>query len=52
MADADFGYVGWGEDRIALFVGTEMVAKDIPTSEADDRLVELIKSHGKWVDPV
>jgi (E)-4-hydroxy-3-methylbut-2-enyl-diphosphate synthase len=51
MADADFGYVGWGEDKIALFVGMEMVEKDIPTSEADDRLVELIKSHDKWVEP-
>ena len=51
MADADFGYVGWGEDNIALYVGMEMVAKDIPAAEADDRLVELIKSHGKWVDP-
>jgi (E)-4-hydroxy-3-methylbut-2-enyl-diphosphate synthase len=51
MADADFGYVGWGEDKIALFVGKEMVAKDIPTGEADDRLVELIKKHGRWVDP-
>jgi len=51
MADADFGYVGWGEDKIALFVGKEMVAKDIPTAEADQRLVELIKEHGRWVDP-
>ena len=51
MADADFGYVGWGEDKIALFVGKEMVAKNIPTAEADDRLVELIKQHGQWVDP-
>ena len=51
MADADFGYVGWGEDKIALFVGREMVAKDIPTAEADERLVELIKAHGRWVDP-
>ncbi len=51
MADADFGYVGWGEDKIALFVGMDMVAKDIPTAEADDRLVQLIKSHDKWVDP-
>ncbi len=51
MADADFGYVGWGEDNIALFVGMEMVARDIPIAEADDRLVELIKSHGKWVEP-
>ena len=51
MADADFGYVGWGEDKIALFVGKEMVVKDVPTAEADGRLVELIKTHGRWVDP-
>jgi (E)-4-hydroxy-3-methylbut-2-enyl-diphosphate synthase len=51
MADADFGYVGWGEEKIALFVGREMIAKEIPASEAADRLVELIKEHGRWVDP-
>ena len=51
MADADFGYVGWGEDKIALFVGKEMVEKDIPTGQAADRLVELIRKHGRWVDP-
>jgi (E)-4-hydroxy-3-methylbut-2-enyl-diphosphate synthase len=51
MADADFGYVGWGPGRIALFVGQEMVARDIPTGEADDRLVDLIRRHGRWVDP-
>jgi (E)-4-hydroxy-3-methylbut-2-enyl-diphosphate synthase len=51
MADADFGYVGWGEDKIALFVGKEMVAKNIPTETADERLVELIKERGRWIDP-
>jgi (E)-4-hydroxy-3-methylbut-2-enyl-diphosphate synthase len=51
MADADFGYVGWGDEKIALFVGKEMVEKDIPTGEAADRLVDLIKRHGKWVEP-
>jgi (E)-4-hydroxy-3-methylbut-2-enyl-diphosphate synthase len=51
MADADFGYVGWGDDKIALFVGKDMVEKDIPTREAADRLVALIKRNGKWVDP-
>jgi len=51
MADADFGYVGWGEDKIALFVGKDMVAKDIPTRLAHERLVDLIKQHGRWVDP-
>jgi len=51
MADADFGYVGWGEEKIALFVGKEMVEKDIPTRDAADRLVELIREHGKWIEP-
>ena len=51
MADADFGYVGWGEDKIALFVGKEMVARDIPTAGADERLIDLIREHGRWVDP-
>ncbi len=51
MADADFGYVGWGEGKVALFVGRTMVAKDIPTEEADARLVELIQAHGRWVEP-
>jgi (E)-4-hydroxy-3-methylbut-2-enyl-diphosphate synthase len=51
MADADFGYVGCGAGKIALFVGKELVARDIPTGEADDRLVELIRAHGKWQDP-
>ena len=51
MADADFGYVGWGDEKIALFVGKELVAKDIPTSQAEERLVDLIRQHGKWVDP-
>ena len=51
MADADFGYVGWGENKIALFVGKEMVSKNIPTAEADQRLVDLIKANGRWVDP-
>ncbi len=50
MADADFGYVGWGDEKIALFVGKDMVEKDIPAGEAADRLVDLIRRHGKWVD--
>lgn len=51
MADADFGYVGWGEERVALFVGKELVEKDIPAEDAPGRLVELIRSRGKWTDP-
>ena len=51
MADADFGYVGWGMGRIALFAGKEMVEKDVPAEEADDRLVDLIRRRGRWTDP-
>jgi (E)-4-hydroxy-3-methylbut-2-enyl-diphosphate synthase len=51
MADADFGYVGGAPGLINLYVGKDCVAKGIPMAEADDRLVQLIKDHGKWVDP-
>ncbi len=51
MADADFGYVGAGHKKVDLFVGKERVEKNIPEQEADQRLIELIKRHGRWVDP-
>jgi (E)-4-hydroxy-3-methylbut-2-enyl-diphosphate synthase len=52
MADADFGYVGSGPGKISLYVGKECVERNIPQDEADERLVQLIKAHGKWVEPV
>ena len=51
MADADFGYVGSKAGIIDLYVGKECVQKDIPFSDADDKLVDLIKAHGKWLEP-
>jgi (E)-4-hydroxy-3-methylbut-2-enyl-diphosphate synthase len=51
MADADFGYVGSGPGTVNLFVGHECVERHVPAPEATDRLVALIKSHGRWVDP-
>jgi (E)-4-hydroxy-3-methylbut-2-enyl-diphosphate synthase len=51
MADADFGYVGAGPGVVNLYVGRECVSRQIPTAEADDRLVDLIREHGMWVDP-
>ena len=50
MADADFGYVGAGPEKVNLFVGKECVERNIPEEKADDRLIELIKSHGKWLE--
>lgn len=51
MADADFGYVGSGRGRASLYVGKECVEPNIPEEEAVDRLVELIKSRGRWMEP-
>lgn len=50
MADADFGYVGGAPDKINLYVGKECVKYNVPAEEALDRLIDLIKEHGKWVD--
>ena len=52
MADADFGYVGSGPGKISLYVGKECVERNIPDSEAEERLIQLIKDHGKWADAV
>ena len=52
MADADFGYVGGAPGKINLYVGKQAVKFNIPEGEAVERLVDLIKEHGKWVEPV
>ena len=51
MADADFGYVGGSPGTVNLYVGKTMVERGIPTADADERLITLIKAHSKWVDP-
>jgi (E)-4-hydroxy-3-methylbut-2-enyl-diphosphate synthase len=51
MADADFGYVGAGPGMINLYVGKECIERHIPFHLADQKLIELIKGQGKWVDP-
>jgi (E)-4-hydroxy-3-methylbut-2-enyl-diphosphate synthase len=51
MADADFGYVGGAPGKINLYVGKTAVKFNIPETEAVDRLVDLIREHGKWQDP-
>jgi (E)-4-hydroxy-3-methylbut-2-enyl-diphosphate synthase len=51
MADADFGYVGGAPGKINLYVGKKPLKFNIPEAEAVDRLVDLIKEHGKWVEP-
>jgi len=51
MADADFGYVGGAPGKVNLYVGKTPVKFNIPEAEAVDRLQDLIREHGKWVEP-
>ena len=51
MADADFGYVGGAPGKINLYVGKTPVKFNIPQEEAVERLVDLIREHGRWIDP-
>jgi len=51
MADADFGYVGGAPGKINLYVGKTPIKFNIPEAEAVERLVDLIREHGKWVEP-
>lgn len=50
MADADFGYVGGAPGKINLYVGKQAVKFNIPEGEAVERLQDLIREHGRWVD--
>jgi (E)-4-hydroxy-3-methylbut-2-enyl-diphosphate synthase len=50
MADADFGYVGGAPGKINLYVGKTAVKFNIPEDEAVERLIDLIREHGRWID--
>lgn len=51
MADADYGYVGGGVGRVDLYRGQERLLRAIPTEDAVDQLIALIKADGRWVEP-
>jgi (E)-4-hydroxy-3-methylbut-2-enyl-diphosphate synthase len=51
MADADFGYVGGAPGKVNLYVGKTPVKFNIPEGEAVGRLQDLIREHGKWIEP-
>ena len=50
MADADYGNVGTGIDKITLYKGREVVEKNVKSDKAVDALIDLIKKHGDWVE--
>ena len=51
MADADYGYVGSGKDKITLYRGQEVVKRGINFKYGVDELVNLIKEDGNWIEP-
>jgi len=52
MADADYGYVGMGQGKVALFKGKTMVKKGVDEAQAVDALIALIKGKGDWKEEI
>ncbi|AHJ97961.1 (E)-4-hydroxy-3-methylbut-2-enyl-diphosphate synthase [Hymenobacter swuensis] len=50
MADADYGYVGVGKGKIALYRGQEVIKKSVPEERAVDELIELMREDGRWLE--
>jgi len=50
MADADYGYVGSGVGKITLYRGQTVVKKNIPSENAVDELIEIIRNDGNWFE--
>ncbi|MGB3586695.1 MAG: flavodoxin-dependent (E)-4-hydroxy-3-methylbut-2-enyl-diphosphate synthase, partial [Tunicatimonas sp.] len=51
MADADYGYVGSGKGKITLYRGQEVVKRNVPSEQAVDELIELIREDENWIEP-
>ncbi len=43
MADADYGYVGEGRDKVSIYRGKTAIFRAVPQDEAIDKLLELIE---------
>ncbi|MGD9327353.1 MAG: (E)-4-hydroxy-3-methylbut-2-enyl-diphosphate synthase [Cyclobacteriaceae bacterium] len=50
MADADYGYVGSGKGKITLYKGKEVVKRGVPSEDAVDELINLIRQDGNWIE--
>lgn len=51
MADADYGYVGAEKGKISLYKKKDCVKKNIPSENAVEELIALIKENGDWIEP-
>ncbi len=50
MADADYGYVGSGNGKVTLYKAKEIVEKNLPEDIALEKLIDLIKENGDWIE--
>ncbi len=51
MADADYGYVGSGPDKVTLYRSKEVVKKNVASANALDELINIIREDGNWIEP-
>ncbi len=51
MADADYGYVGSGVDKITLYRGKDIIKRSVSSLKAVDELIDLIREDGNWSEP-
>jgi len=51
MADADYGYVGTGYEKVSLYKKHNVMKKNIDSNKAVNALIKLIKDNGDWVNP-
>lgn len=52
MSDADYGYIGAGKGTVNLYKKQELVARNVPETEAVQALIDLIKANGDWRENV
>lgn len=51
MADADYGYVGAERGKVSLYKKQECIERNIPSEQAVERLIQLIKDNNDWIEP-
>ncbi len=51
VADADYGYIGSGKNKVSLFKGKKLVKKDITENKAVEELIKIIKQNNDWTEP-
>ena len=52
MGDVDYGFVGTGSNKVALYKGLQPVKRHILFENAVEELEQLIRDNGDWKDPI